>query len=170
MANSTGRIKSVAAAAACLMLVLACAATGPIEPPQPETLAVWDLEDLSVSPRAQAGMGELLAGQIASRLGQAGRYKVVERQQLIKALEELNIGSSELADAQTRLRLGGMLGARQMVFGAFQAVGPMLRLDLRRVDVASGRILSTATATANIQDISGWLQAADQAAAELLLP
>jgi hypothetical protein len=45
-----------------------------------------------------------------------------------------------------------------------------LRLDLRRVDVASGRILSTATATANIQDISGWLQAADQAAAELIQP
>jgi curli biogenesis system outer membrane secretion channel CsgG len=123
-----------------------------------------------VSPRARDGMGEVLAGQIAARLGQAGRYKVVERQQLIKALEELNIGSSELADAQTRLRLGGMLGARQMVFGAFQAVGPMLRLDLRRVDVASGRILSTATATANIQDISGWLQAADQAAAELIQP
>jgi TolB-like protein len=169
MANSLGRIKSVAAAI-CLMLVLACAGAGPTEPPQPETLAIWDLEDLSVSPRAHAGMGELLAGQIASRLGQTGQYKVVERQQLIKALEELHIGSSELADAQTRLRLGGMLGARQMVFGAFQAVGPMLRLDLRLVDVASGRILSTATATANIQDIGGWLQAAERAAGDLVQP
>lgn len=170
MANSLGRIKSVAAATACLMLLLACAGTGPMEPPQPETLAIWDLEDLSVAPQAQAGMGELLAGQIASRLGQTGRYKVVERQQLIKALEELHIGSSDLADSQTRLTLGRMLGARQMVFGAFQAVGPILRLDLRRVDVASGRILSTASATANIQDISGWLQAADQAASDLIRP
>jgi len=169
MANSLGRIKTVAAAI-CLMLVLACAGAGPTEPPQPETLAIWDLEDLSVSPRVHAGMGELLAGQIASRLGQTGLYKVVERQQLIKALEELHIGSSELADAQTRLRLGGMLGARQMVFGAFQAVGPMLRLDLRLVDVASGRILSTATATTNIQDIGGWLQAAERAAGDLVKP
>ncbi len=169
MADGARRMTS-AAIAACVMLLMACAGTPPPDPRPLETLAIWDLEDLSLSPRSHAGMGELLAGQIAAHLGRTGQYEVVERQHLVKALEELHIGSSDLADSETRLRLGRMLGAQQMVFGAFQVIGSTMRLDLRRVEVASGRIVSTAYATANIQDINAWLQAAGQAADELARP
>jgi curli biogenesis system outer membrane secretion channel CsgG len=66
------------------------------------------------------------------------------------------------------LRLGRIIGAEQMVFGAFQMVGAVQRVDLRLVDVSTGRILRTASGTAGAADLNGWLQATDQAAAELL--
>lgn len=113
-------------------------------------------------------MQTLLTGQIAARLGENPAYQLVERQQLLKAIEELHLGSSALADPQTRLKLGRLIGAQQMVFGAFQAIGGTLRMDLRRVDVASGKILKTAIGEAAVKDMSNWFQVADQAAEELI--
>ncbi|MFZ1987296.1 MAG: hypothetical protein WAU91_22995, partial [Desulfatitalea sp.] len=86
------------------------------------------------------------------------------------AIEELHLGSSDLADPETRLRLGRIIGAQQMIFGAFQVIGKQLRLDLRRVDVASGKILKTASGTATAADLNEWLRAADEAAAALMMP
>lgn len=153
------------ALAALAMLVAACSAA---HPPRPAAVAVWDLEDLNPVDRRQPEAGELLAGQVMARLDASRRYQVVEREYLVKVLEELHLGSAALADAQTRLRLGRIIGARQMVFGAFQTIGPLPRVDLRLVDVASGKILQTASGMAAVADINGWLQAADRAAAELV--
>jgi curli biogenesis system outer membrane secretion channel CsgG len=93
---------------------------------------------------------------------------VVEREKLVAMLEELTLGSSELADESTRLKVGRMIGAREMVFGGYMVVGNTMRLDLRMVDVASGKVLKTAKMTAGSNDIAGWLKAARDAAAELL--
>lgn len=153
-----------------ILLLMACAGPGTAVDNEPISVAVWDLEDLSPVAHGQAGIGEFMAATITERVSEMERYRAVERQQLLKAIEELNIGSSDLADAGTRLKLGRIIGARQMVFGAFQVVGASLRLDLRRIDVASGKVLKTSTGTASSEDASGWLLAADQAAAELMRP
>lgn len=150
------------------LILAACAGGAAHMTDHPVAIAVWDLEDLSPVTHGQAGMGEMLAGQIAARLDEAPAYQLLERQQLLKAMEELRLGSSELADPQTQLKLGRIIGARQMVFGAYQAVGGTLRIDLRRVEVASGKVLKTATAEAAVKDLGGWLRAADQAAGELV--
>lgn len=150
------------------LILAACAGGAAHMTDRPVAIAVWDLEDLSPVAHGQADMGEMLAGQIAARLDEAPAYQLVERQQLLKAMAELQLGSSELADPQTQLKLGRIIGARQMVFGAYQAVGGTLRIDLRRVEVSSGKVLKTATAEAAVKDLGGWLQAADQAAGELV--
>jgi hypothetical protein len=150
------------------LFLAACAGSQPMTPQPPISLAVWDLEDLSPAGHGQTGMQTLLTGQIAARLGENPAYQLVERQQLLKAIEELHLGSSALADPQTRLKLGRLIGAQQMVFGAFQAIGGTLRMDLRRVDVASGKILKTAIGEAAVKDMSNWFQVADQAAEELI--
>ncbi|RJQ69414.1 MAG: hypothetical protein C4519_21645 [Desulfobacteraceae bacterium] len=147
------------------MLVLAACSTG--DSRGPVAVAVFDLEDLSSPDRRLTDVGGILAGQIMARLDASREYQVVDRQDLLKVLEELRLGSSDLADAQTRLRLGRIIGAKQMIFGAFQAVGPMARVDLRLVDVASGKIMQTGSGIAPAADLNGWLQASDQAAAEL---
>lgn len=150
-----------------LFLLAACTAGAPVRDQRPIAIAVWDLEDLSVHPVDRIGMGEVLALQIAAHLERKADYQVVERQRLIAVIEELHIGSSDLADASTRLQLGRIIGARQMVFGAYQAIGASLRLDLRRVDVGTGRILNTATANAPVDNPDAWLSAAEQAAEKL---
>ncbi len=151
-----------------LMVLFFISCSGVGTPPEDQliSVAVWDLEDLTPQGNG-TGMVEVITGRIIERLSEIDHYQVVERQQLVKAMEELSIGSSELADAGTRLKLGKLLGAKQMVFGVFQVIGKQVRLDIRCVDVASGKILRTATTTTAADNINEWIRAADQLVEEL---
>ena len=162
--------QSVLATVICFLLY-GCAAA-PVAPPavpsdKKPIIAVWDLEDLSPLGIAQMDLGNLLSARIMETVQQAGGT-VVEREKLEIALRELNLGSSSLADTSTRLRIGRIAGARLMIFGAYQVVADQMRLDLRIVDVETGRIIKTAEKTAAGGDISGWLKAAEAATKELI--
>ena len=151
-----------------LVLLAGCAGQPPVTGPC--TIAVWELEDLSTARSAMSDVGSLLTSRIMDTLGRSGHCRIVERQKLLLALEELNLGSSSLADEGTRLRIGRIVGANQMVFGAYQIIGPVVRMDLRLVDVASGRVLQTATESSPSTDIAQWMAAAEQAAKGLIKP
>ncbi len=155
--------------AALLLLLTAClcgCASGP-QPRPAITIAVWDLENVSPTTSPIPELGALLAAEVVATLQPLDGITVIERQRLLLALEELALGSSTLADEGSRLELGRILGAHQMIFGAYQVVGPAMRLDLRRVDVASGRVLGATSQTSPAADAAGWLAAARTAAAGL---
>jgi len=88
----------------------------------------------------------MLAGPVIEALQGKG-YQVVERQRLLFLLEELHLGSGVLADESTRLRLGRLCGARWMVFGGYQTIGGQARVDLRLVEVETGKVLKAAQRT-----------------------
>jgi len=135
---------------------------------QVSTVAVWDLENLNPNEAVGIDMGELLASEVIETLKKSGAYQVVERQRLILALEELQLGSSSLVDEATRLRIGRIVGARFMVFGGYLVVGEMMRLDLRLVEVETGSVVKAAEKTAAAGDLNGWLEVSRQAAEELI--
>ena len=120
-------------------------AGAPVERSAP-AVAVWDPEDVSPGAGGEQGIGEVLALRIIETARARG-LSVVERQKLHLAVEELRLGSSALADESTRLRLGKITGARQMVFGGYLTVGNRVRMDLRLVDVETGKVLRTASQT-----------------------
>jgi len=132
------------------------------------TLAVWDLDDLSLKRGSWPNLGEILSGQIIEVLKDRGDYVVVERQRLLLALRELRLGTTELVDETTRLKLGKMLGARWMVFGGYQVIGDQMRLDLRLVEVETGRVRKAVHKMAVSTDLSGWMENAKKAAQDLL--
>jgi len=151
-----------------LALILgACAAAAPPAPLGPPAVAVWDLEDLGPEGSALPGLGEALAGRVIQVLDVEGGYQVIERERLVRILEELNLGSGELADEETRLRLGRIAGAQRMVFGSYLVIEGTARIDLRLVEVETGRVLAAAERSAAGRDIQAWLGAAGEAAAEL---
>lgn len=129
-------------------------------------VAVWNLDNLSVDDRSRPYLGELLSSEVMETVRYRGT-KVVEREELLSVMEELNLGSSSLADESTRLKVGRMLGAGEMVFGGYMAAGRIMRIDLRRVDVETGRIIDTASSTAKSKDLTEWMKAARTAAGEL---
>lgn len=129
-------------------------------------VAVWDLEDLSPGAGGRPDLGQVLSGEIIEALQQTG-VQVVEREKILSILEELHLGSSFLTDDETRLRVGRIMGAREMVFGGYMVVGGSIRIDVRRVDVETGRVVKTAKRTAGAGDLAGWLAGAREAAAEL---
>jgi len=133
---------------------------------QTPAVAVWDLENLNPNEAIVTDMGELLASEVIATLKENGTYQVVERQRLILALEELNLGSSSLADEATRLKIGHIVGARFMVFGSYLVLGDMMRLDLRLVEVETGAVVKAADKAAAAGDLNGWLEAARQATRE----
>lgn len=148
-------------------LVVSCAPK-PVVYERGATVAVWDLDDLSPSSQTRPDLGELLSGQIIEVVKKRGNMGVVERQRLLMALEELRLGTSSLVDETTRLKLGKMVGARWMVFGGYQIIGKAMRLDLRLVEVESGKIKKAVEKTASASDLQGWLNAAQKAAEELI--
>lgn len=162
------RLAISACALACLLCVTGCATTGAVHE-EIRAVAVWDLEDLSPALGARPDLGQVLSGEIIQTLQARRDITVVERDRLIAVMEELRLGSSELADEETRLRVGRMLGAREMVFGGYMVVGSAMRIDLRRVDVETGRVMGAVKKTAGSSDFAGWLDAARQAGS-LLFP
>lgn len=150
-----------------LMFLSGCSTAPSMERPTP-AVAVWDLENLNPNEAIGTDMGELLASEVIATLKEAGTFEVVERQRLILALEELNLGSSSLADNATRLKIGHIVGARFMVFGSYLVLGDMMRLDLRLVEVETGSVVKAAEKTAAAGDLNGWLKATREAARELI--
>src|SRR3989304_7400350 len=96
------------------LLFISCAST--IRESREVTVAVWDLEDLSPSTSIRPDLGELLSGRIIETLSEK-EYTVIERERLLLALQELNLGPTSVVDETTRLKLGELVGARYMVFG-----------------------------------------------------
>lgn len=132
------------------------------------TIAVWDLEDASPLDQVQPDLGEILSSQIVETLKEKRNVIVVERERLILALEELGLGTTSLVDENTRLELGKLVGAQLMVFGIYQFIGGMMRLDLRLVEVETGSVLKAIAKTTSDSGLSAWLNAAKGAADELL--
>jgi curli biogenesis system outer membrane secretion channel CsgG len=153
------------------LLVLVCAcATGTSGMPRQHarwTVAVFDYENLSPLNTADLDLTELLTAKAIETIEDKGRYDVVERQHLERVLEELNLGTSMVADRQNQLKLGEITGARLMVFGSYQVIENQMRLDVRLVDVQSGRVINAVSHVAAEPNLSGWLDAVAKTTAAL---
>lgn len=152
-----------------LSLIMAGCAAAPVsDPAGPPALAIWTLEDLSLPGTVQPELAELLTAKVMETAEATGTYPLVERERLLAILQELNLGSSRLADEATGLRIGRLVGARLMLFGAYQVVASQMRLDLRLVEVETGRVFNAAQKTVPAGNLSGWLEAAAAGTRELL--
>jgi curli biogenesis system outer membrane secretion channel CsgG len=134
----------------------------------PVTVAVWDLENLTPGDVGHIDLGEPLAARVIQTLKQSGAVIIIERQRLVLTLEELNLGTTSVVDENTRLEIGKMLGARRMVFGAYQVIADIMRLDLRLVDVETGKVVKVSKQISPGSDLTAWLKAAEEAAKDLL--
>jgi hypothetical protein len=86
------------------------------------------------------GFSTVLTTQLADQLNASGRVQVVERVLMDRLLEELNIGSSELADPATALKLGKVLAAKLMGTGSIYHLPSGSLLSLRLIDTETSAI------------------------------
>jgi len=151
-----------------LSVVALCSCAGaPERSDQPDAIAVWNIENLWPQ-QGKPDFGELFSDQIISALSKKGTYRIVERKKLLLALNELNVGSTGLASESSRLRLGRIVGARWMIFGGYFATPDQMRVDLRMVEVETGKVKKAVQKTTASQDLNDWLTAVREAAEELL--
>jgi len=91
------------------------------------------------------GMSIVLTSQLAEQLNASGRVKVVDRVLMDRLLEELNLGSSELADPNTALKLGRVLAARVIGTGTLFNLSEGTLLNMRLIDTettAVGKVIT----------------------------
>ena len=77
---------------------------------------------------------ESLVQQEVIRELQSRGFTIVERRLLDKVLAEVKLGSSELADQDTQIKLGKLLAARLMVSGVLNSQANSLDAAVRAID------------------------------------
>ena len=86
------------------------------------------------------GFSTALAVQLADKLNASGRVRVVERMLIEQLLEELNLGSSELADPDTALRLGKVLAAKLIGTGSLYYMPDGTLFNMRLIDTETSAV------------------------------
>ncbi len=104
-------------------------------------VVVWDFDNQSPLPGPGDFLRRALPENLTAQLLRVPGLPVVERQRLRDLLAEQQVAASALADADTRLRLGRIVGAARMVFGGFFVLGDQVQVHVRVVETASSRVL-----------------------------
>ena len=163
---------AIVCAVLCLSL-FCCTTTGPKRSPATGpphfdgAVAVWEVENMSILGNTQMEISEFLTSRVLDAIRTEGSV-VVEREKLLSVLAELSLGAGELSDPETQLRVGRLAGAKRMVFGGYQVMGQSMRIDLRMVEVETGRVLKASEKTVENGDVAMWFTAAEEAAKNLV--
>lgn len=91
----------------------------------------------------RSGMSAVFSTELTRYLNSSGRVKVVERALMDRLLAELNIGSSELADPATALKLGKILAAKLIVTGSMIHQPQSTAISFRLIDTETSDIPQT---------------------------
>jgi tetratricopeptide (TPR) repeat protein len=86
------------------------------------------------------GFSIVLTTQLSDYLTTSGRVQVVERILIERLMEELNLGSSDLADKETALKLGRVLAAKLIGTGSLFYLPNGTLLSLRLIDSETSAI------------------------------
>ena len=100
---------------------------------RPLILTFVDLKEKGGLPDRD-GFASVLMLELSEQLNASGRIQVVERELMERLLEELNLGTTELVDPDTALRLGKILAAKIIGTGALYFMPASTMLSLRLID------------------------------------
>lgn len=106
---------------------------------QARRIAVLDLRGDGVSDSE----ARTLTDRLRSRLVNTGAFIVLEREQMDEILNEQGFQQSGCVSDECLVEIGRMVGVQEMVGGSIGKIGSTYTLDLRIIDVQSGRIMKT---------------------------
>lgn len=90
---------------------------------------------------------DVILDQFVRSIETSNRIKLVDRDLIDKLLEELNLSSSDLADKQTALRIGKLVGARFIASGSIFSIGDDIRLSMKLIETETTSIIKTGSQT-----------------------
>ncbi|MCG8570214.1 MAG: CsgG/HfaB family protein, partial [Spirochaetes bacterium] len=121
------------------------------EPVQKLRIAILEFTNNNVEKEiAEAVVENLYTSFISS-----GYFEVVERAQLIKLLDELNLQNSDDFNDELRDNLGNLYGTELVILGSVTLIGQQITINLRGVDVETGvaRVAKNVT-TSDINELT----------------
>lgn len=102
-------------------------------------------------------LSDWLHARLSQILGEQPTIKLVERQKIENVLAELDLGSSQLVDKRSSLKLGRLLRADYFMFGNYFVLQGQVYCTARLVDAKSGKIVKAEevlAASANISTLT----------------
>lgn len=116
----------------------------------PDRLAVLSIQNTTGT---ESSFVEAMPDMIVSDLLRvAPDLQLVERGQVEAAIKELQLDIGGLTEEGSR-RIGQWVGAERILIGTLSSLGTSVRLDLRIIQVESGRILQAGNATVESNDL-----------------
>ena len=103
------------------------------------TIAILDFQGIGVS----AQEARVLTNRLGTHLVQSSHYQVIERGQLEQILQEQDFQLTGCTSDECAIEIGQLIGAQQMLAGSFGKLGIVYTIDMRIIDVETGRILKS---------------------------
>jgi len=86
-------------------------------------------------------LGKGLSRLVASELRKSARIKLLEREEMMRILEEQEFSLSDMANTESQVRVGMLMSADRIVFGEIIDMGNVLLISLRMAAVETGEIV-----------------------------
>jgi TolB-like protein len=97
----------------------------------------------------QKGFADMMVTDLAT----VEHIVVVERARLQALLDELALQELTYFDDKTAVKLGKGLGATHAVTGSFAQIQPTLRIDVRMIEIATGKVVLADKVTGKAEDL-----------------
>lgn len=110
----------------------------------PRSLVVADLADIQ---GCVTEFGAVLADSLATELLISGRFTVMERRHLTRALGELKFQMSDLVNQDTSSKVGEFLGVEAIILGTVSVVGDAARVNVRMIEASTAKGVAGARAS-----------------------
>lgn len=115
----------------------------------PPRVAVLDFSNTTKDANVE-WLGPAVAETLTTKLHAVRSLRLVERLQLYRVVQEQKLSLSDLVDPGQAAKVGRILGADQIVLGAFTIFGGTVRFTTRFVDVTSAAILATSSVNGSV--------------------
>lgn len=149
-------------------LVPATGSVKPATPPAPEPASsslVGERLSMAVLPFSSKGIGRELGeidlfDKLITAFVNTKRFKVFERAQLQKILEEQQLGASGVIDISTAAQFGKGIGVDAVVVGSITQAGNSVSVDARLIDTETTAIITAKDAfsnSVNLQSLSNMI-------------
>ena len=140
----------------CLLttILLSCASAPKVEAPrgEPIVFAVLYFDNNSKSEEYES-LRTGLTDMFITELSKSPELKVVERTKLDVIMEELQLSEAGMVDAETAQKIGRLLGAQALYYGAYLPWAKELRLDGRLVRVETGEVIEADESTGQPKEL-----------------
>jgi len=103
-------------------------------------IAVLDFEGIGINDTE----ARALTNRLRSILGTYPQYQLIERGRMEEILKEQQFQLSGCTSDACAVEIGQLLNAEQMVAGSFGLVGMTYTIDMRLIDVETGKVIATA--------------------------
>jgi len=117
---------------------------------KPVRIAVFDFKNSNPASQSR-GYGEAISDMFITAFAKMPDFEVIERKQLRKVIDEIYLDQSGVVESETAKKIGKILGIDVALAGGVAAFANSIEIDLRLLDVETGKVILADSLKANFE-------------------